>query len=215
MSATVTVQGSSVVPAQPDEVEIGIEVSYIDQTAEQALAEVARRSGRIENVFAELGIGRDRWTTSGIAVREHTEWDRKSGEHVHRGYSALTRLMLRLNDAALVGRLMNEAIGRANARVEGPWWRIAPTNPSRVEACRRAAEDARRKAEGYASAFGMRLGAVIEITEPGINVGPSRSSEHSRGLMVLADEPLQEVNVQAGSLDVTANVIVTFALQPG
>ena len=44
----------------------------------------------------------------------------------------------------------------------GPRWWIAPDNPARVEACRQAAAEAKRKAEAYADALGLRLGAVAE-----------------------------------------------------
>jgi uncharacterized protein YggE len=213
MSATVTTRGTASVPAQPDEVEISLEIAYVDRTADAALTEAAARSETLGALFSELQIGRERWTTSGVSVREHSEWDRTRGEHVARGYIATNRLILRLPDSSLLGTLMNEATRRSKVRIDGPWWRIAPDNPAHVAACRAAALDARRKAEGYAAALDLRLGAVTEITEPGIPSGPQRQMKEGRALMSVAMDAAPEMEVHAGSLDVTASVIVTFALE--
>lgn len=211
MSSTVSVLGTATVPAHPDEVEVALSLSYVDTTAEAALAEVSERSQRLQTLFEELSIERDRWSTSGISVREHTEWDRTSGEQVHRGFMASNRLAVRLRDALIVGRLMNEATRRTQAGIDGPWWRIAPDNPARIEACRLAAIEARRKAEGYASGLDVRVGAVMEITEPGVSIQPPRPMMQARAMKALAMDAAPEVDVHAGSLEVSATVIVTFA----
>jgi uncharacterized protein len=213
MAATVTTRGTAVVPAQPDEVEMALEVSYVDRAADAALAEAAARSEALTMLFGELGIGRDAWTTSGVSVREHTEWDRVKGEQVHRGFIASNRLSLRLAESGVIGRLMHEATRRTKARIEGPWWRVALDNPARIDACRQAALDARRKAEGYAAALDLRLGSVMEIAEPGVSPGSVRQLKDSRALMSAAMESAPEMDVQAGNLEVSANVVITFALE--
>src|SRR5688572_23370680 len=100
MSATVTVRGEAIVKAQPDEVELQVEVAYLGKTPEEALAEVARRSEALTALFDELSIPRVRWTTSGVAVEETSEWDQRAQQQVHRGYTATNRVALRLADAA-------------------------------------------------------------------------------------------------------------------
>lgn len=212
MASIVAVEGTAVANARPDEVELSLAVTYLDTSAHQALSEVAARSEQIEHLLSELGIEERQWTTSGAVVNEHTEWNRDTGQQVHRGYVATNRILLRLDDASQVGKLMNEATRRAQARISGPWWRIAPDNPAHIEACKAAAQDARRKAEAYVSALGARLGAVLEISEPGIEIEPQPRMGMAKGMALMSAEASSEVNVHAGDLQVSAKVIVKFAL---
>jgi uncharacterized protein YggE len=211
MSATITVAGTAVVPAQPDEVAIGIALSHLAPTPDAAITEVASRSRQLEAIFDEMQIGRDRWTTSGVSVNEEREWDGK--RQIHRGYRAGTRVQLRVADAELVGKLMHESVRRCQASIDGPTWLIAPDNPAYDDARRRAATSARSKAETYAAALGARLGAILSVTEPGLTVEPPRPMPKAMRTMAMDAAP--EINVQAGDLDVSATVIVTFGLEQG
>ncbi|HWC31751.1 MAG TPA: SIMPL domain-containing protein, partial [Actinomycetota bacterium] len=89
---------------------------------------------------------------------------------MRKGFRASSSVTVRIDDVAIIGKLMSEATGRARAEVRGPWWGVKPDNAARAEACRLAATDARRKAEAYAAALGKRLGDVLEV------VGTVRSS---------------------------------------
>ncbi|HWC70103.1 MAG TPA: SIMPL domain-containing protein, partial [Actinomycetota bacterium] len=101
------------------------------------------------------------------------------------------------------------SIDQAKAEVRGPVWWIAPDNPARIEACKRAAAEARRKAEAYAEALGMRLGAVSEIREAsdrGMSPMP-----RAKAMTLAAAEPAIEVD--PGELNVDALVEVSFRLE--
>lgn len=212
MSATITVSGTAVVPAQPDEVAIGIALSHLAATPDAAITEVAGRSRQLEAIFEEMEIGRDRWTTSGVSVNEEREWDGQ--RQVHRGYKAGTRVQLRVADAQLIGRVMHESVRRCQASIDGPTWVIAPTNPAHDEARRLAAQSARAKAETYASALGIRLGSILTVTEPGLSSGPPPQPV-AKFARAMAMDAAPEINVQAGELDISATIIVTFALEQG
>lgn len=209
----VTVRGEAVVSGRPDEVVLSLAVTAVERSPEEALEVVARRSEELEAILAESGVEPDRWTTSGLSVAEEREYEKN--RWVNRGYRATNAVTVRLSEASGVGRLMREATSRTSARVDGPWWRIAPDNPARGEACRRAAAEARRKAEAYAEALGMRLGRVRSVTEPGLT---ARHDVSMRPLLRAAPQALAapepaEVPVQSGELDVGAAVEVTFELQ--
>lgn len=214
MASVVTVEGTAIVNARPDEVEIALTVTYVDNSPHEALTEVASRSAQLEALLAELGIEERQWTTSGAIVNEQTEWDRQTSQQVHRGYLATNRISLRLQDESLIGKLMSEATRRAQARISGPWWRIAPENPARIEACRAAALEARRKAEAYAAALDVRLGVVLDISEPGIDFEPSPRMGMAKPMSLMSAEAPSEINIHAGDLHVSASVIVRFALHP-
>jgi uncharacterized protein YggE len=52
------------------------------------------------------------------------------------------------------------------ARIDGPSWQIAESNPVRLQAAREAAAQAERKARAYAEGVGARLGPLLKLAEP-------------------------------------------------
>ena len=218
-TGTVTVRGSALVSAQPDEAELVIEIMAVEKSHEKALANVSRRSETLQKTFTELDIPESARTTSGISLGEEVDW--KDGRRHHKGYRATNRVAVRLDDVDLVARLMNQAITQSDATVQGPNWQIAVTNPARVDAFRKAAEDARRRAEAYASALGARLGDVLNVIEPGLVVRTQQ--EHSLVMPApvkagAAPSRLRgggppDIQIEPGAQDLGASVEVTFALE--
>jgi uncharacterized protein len=210
MSGTLTVRGQGLASAQPDEVALQIELTALEQTPEGAFTEVATRSERLAMVLDELDVAAPNRSTTGAIVREEHEY--QNDRRVHRGYRGISRVVVRLSDASNIGRLMKEAASAAQARFEGPWWKIAPENPARAEACRLAAADARRKAEAYAEALGVRLRAIEMVTEPGVSREPQRYRREPVHVLAMSAGP-PELEVEAGELEVAAAVEVTFHLE--
>jgi uncharacterized protein YggE len=204
--ATIKVRGHAVVPADPDDAELALELSAVRPTPDDAYTDVAARSERLEALFGELDIRREARSTAGVAIREHREYDQQ-GRPQHRGYVAASRVIVRLGDPSLLARLMREAVTRVEARVAGPAWRLAPDNPARLEAYRDAALDARRKAEACAAALGLRLGSLLEAQEPAADV------REAFGLAMLDSIDQPEIPVTPARLDARAVLEVTFALE--
>jgi uncharacterized protein YggE len=211
-SPTVTVRGQAVVSGKPDEARLALEIKSLYSTPQEALADVAARSEELEKVLDELDVGEEDRTTSGVTVRE--ERDYSKGEYIHRGYIASNMMLVTLNDARIVGRLMREATNRSQARISGPRWQIALDNPARAEAYRQAAANARSKGEAYVEALGARLGAVVSVAEPGL--GRVESQFHLADAMAAPStmaDAAPTVEVHAGDLDISALVEVVFRIE--
>lgn len=215
-TGTVTVRGQAVIPGEPDEAHVFIEIKAVEKSPQKAMADASARSDRLQAIFEELAIPSKDRVTSGISVGDEWEWT--SGKHKHLGYHAVNRVSVRLDDAGVVSKLIAEATERCEATVRGPSWEIAAANPARVEAFRAAAEDARRKADAYASALGVRLGDVLTVIEPGLAV---RTHQRHEVMPVpapgaapgAARSPAPDIPVDPGALDIPAAVEVTFALE--
>jgi uncharacterized protein YggE len=211
----VTVRGEALVPGEPDEAHVFLEIKAVEKTPQKAMADVSERSASLQQIFAELDVPDAARATSGISIAEETEWDARSSRRKHLGYRAVNGISVRLDDVDRVARLIAEATERCGATVRGPTWQIALANPARAEAFRAAAEDARRKAEAYASALGVTLGDVLSVIEPGLAV---RIQRHElRPAPAPAASPQSsappEIQIDAGALDIPAAVKVTFALE--
>lgn len=218
-TGTVTVRGEALVPGEPDEAHVFLEIKAVEKSPQKAMADASERSDRLQTIFEELDIPPLARATSGISVGEETEWS--SGKRKHLGWHAVNRVSVRLDDAEKVARLIAEATERCEATVRGPSWQIALANPARVEAFRAAAEDARRKAGAYASALGARLGDVLTVTEPGLlartqqrhEVVPPPAALPAMAAPGRAPAPAPDIQIDTGALDIPAAVEVTFALE--
>jgi uncharacterized protein YggE len=207
--ATITVRGHGTSWAQPDEVEVGLTVEAVRPRAAEAFAEATRLATDTAALCEELGVPAASRTTSRISLAEH-------GEHTstgwqHRGYRAASRIAVRSGDAELASRLVSEAAERLEARIDGPTWRVAHDNPAHTEARRRAAADARSKAEEYAAALGGRVGALAAIAEPG--TAPPGPPQPRAAYAV--HQEISPMPLDGGEHEVVAEIDVTFRLEQG
>jgi uncharacterized protein YggE len=216
-SATVTVQGRAVVAGEPDEADIRLSLSSVRNTRDEALSEVAQQSDELERILDELDIPESARRTSGLRVAAETEYDGTTKKTVHRGYRASNVMTLRLAEHATIGALLRQASRRLLPDISGPYWRLALDNPAYTEACTQAALDAKRKADAYASALGVRLGPVQRVSDPEVNYGMRGGFEYHDHLKLMSDaSPDPSIEVHRGELDVASVVEVTFSLeQPG
>jgi uncharacterized protein len=203
----ITVRGEAVVSAVPDEVRFRLSVSAVRSRHAEALQDVTARSHELDSLLDELGIPKTKRSTSGISIRENREWVEERS--VHRGYEALSSIVVRLDDPSIAGRLLEGAVEHAQALVDGPWWSVDGDNPARLEACAKAARDARRKAEAYAEASGLGVGPIVSIRE-------AVETPWRGGGMVLSGVAraagAEEIGIEPGQLDVFASVTIAFAI---
>lgn len=201
--ARVTTRGSAVVAGRPDEGTWTVDLSAVAAAPDAALAQVGERAAALSTLLDELSIPAEMRSTTGVTVRE--EFTHTDGTRTPAGFRAQSLTTVRLSDPAGAGALLQGATQRAQAEVRGPSWWIAPDNPARLEASRRAASEAKRKAQAYAEALGLALGAVAEIKEPSAGTSPL-----ARASALAMTAP---IDVDPGELQVEAQVEVTFLLE--
>ena len=213
--ATITIQGQGFAPAAPDGIRFRLTLSGTRARSDEALQDVTARSERLDALLAELGIPDEARSTTGLSIREQREWvtETEGGAHrersVHRGYEAQNSILVRLDDPASSGRLVQRAVEEADAFVDGPWWHVAAENPGHLEACAEAARDAQRRAEAYAEALGLRLGAVRSISD-----SVATPWERPTGMMRAGGgraEP-EGIGIDA-NLELSATVTITFDIE--
>lgn len=202
--ATVSVRGRGRVAAQPDEVEVGLTVEALRDSAAEASSSASELAQAVIDLCEELGVPAASRTTSRVSLAEH-------GEHTndgwrHRGYRGTARLAVRLTDASEASRLLTEAAARLQVRLDGPTWRIDDANPGPAEARRLAAVDARAKASEYAEALGARLGPLVSVAEPGTGAS-------TRDDGVVTRYAAAAMPIEAGEHEIVAELDVTFQLE--
>jgi uncharacterized protein len=201
---TITVRGTATAPGRPDDLRIVLTLSTMAPSPDDALEGVGGRSDRLRSLLDAAGVPAGDRSTSAITVGEVREWD--GHRQVSRGYQASVTTAVRLADAAALGPLLARAVAEVEPEVSGPTWRLAPDNPARLEACRLAVADARRRAQAYAEALGAGLGPVVAVAE----VGTAHDGFDQPAMMRSAGGP----SIETGDIDVSASVDVVYRLEP-
>lgn len=204
---TVTVQGTALLRCEPDEAMLWITLTALVHAPGAALADVSRRSDALVAMLDELAIAKHDRSTTGVSVYE--EFDHIQEGRRLLGHRAISQVSVRLGDPDLIGRLIGRAAEELGARIDGPRWQVAQTNPVRLQAAREAAANAQRKAQAYAEGAGAKLGRLVRLTEPHDTHMAARAAGELRPVAV---EPMP---VEPGEHEVAASIQATFALMPG
>ncbi len=210
---TITMNGVGTASVPPDRVEIRLQVVGEDRDKGRAYEKAARHSKRLVGLLDELEIPETRRITTGVQVDRRYD---ERGQSV--GHRAQATVQVRLDADGPLSSLISRAVDEAEANVGGPYWSVSGRNPQHLEVVRRAATDARQRAEVCADSLGLALGRPIRIQEEG---GNRPRHQVKMAMMAGALQPMgaaagpSQVDVESGSVLLEARVIVTFALAPG
>lgn len=200
----VEVTGSGAATAVPDVVVLDTRVQAEAPDVATALAQAASRVAAALQAAADHGVAdRDR-RTSGMGV--NPRWDREGQRVV--GYTAHHAVRLVIRDRERVGDVIGAMAGAAGDAfgLDAVTLEVADPAPLLVRARGAAFEDARSRADQYASLAGRPLGPVLRVTEGGGYAPPT--PRFAKAAMDLAGG----MPVEAGESTMTASVTVRFGL---
>ena len=206
---TVTVRGEAVLRAEPDEAILWITLTALENDPGQALADVSQRSEQLAAILDDLGAATTDRSTAGVTVYE--EFDHTASGRRSLGHRAAASTSVRLTDPELIGQLITKATTNLQARIDGPHWQIAAQNPVRLDAAHEAAADGQRKAQAFAAGVGAKLGHLIRLNEPDVDLAGPRM--HRAGIQRARAAAAGPMPIEPGEHEVTAAIDVTFALE--
>ncbi|MEA2686109.1 MAG: uncharacterized protein QOE93_1304 [Actinomycetota bacterium] len=152
----------------PDRAIIRVTVEADGGAREDAYREAARLAGQVDSVIAGRVAATDRVQVTSLVVHPKTRW--RKGESVRTGWRASRTSVAEVVDFSVLGDLLAE-LAAAGGAVDGPTWELDLTNPVHGRARELAGADARRRADAYAAALGLRVVGVAWVAEPGLR-GP-------------------------------------------
>lgn len=183
METQIIVRGTGQSRTLPDRAVLRVTVDGEGGSREQAYEMATPLARQVDEVVASYGEAVDRAMTGTLVVQPKTRWRR--GETVRTGWRASRTSVVEFKDFTRLGNLVAELVG-AGGEVHGPFWQLDPTNAAHAEARRLAAEDARRRADVYAAALGLRVDTVAWVAEPGLRVGETPHQPVARGITLAA-----------------------------
>jgi uncharacterized protein YggE len=169
MEREIVVRGTGEARALPDQASLRVEVTTDHKTQEEAHDARTKLAASVDEVLSRHADAIARTTIASLLVQPRTRWHR--GEDVRSGWRASRTSFVDVVTLDALGEIMAGLVD-AGAAVQGPQWSMAPTNPAYDQARAAAAEDARRRAQSYATALGLSLGPVAWLAEPGLRRDP-------------------------------------------
>ena len=202
----VVVTGEGVVASVPDMAIVRLGVSAQKESASDAMEATSNAMTAILERLSERGVASADMQTSGLNIYPVMSNSSSSGAaDGPAGYNASSMLSIRLRDINALGGVLDALIQDGVNRVDGIEFTIQDMGPILEEARKRAVADARAKAELYATAAGVTLGEVLEISESG---GAAPGPMMMRAAMVLDAVP-----VAIGETETRAQVTVVYGIE--
>ncbi len=202
---TVNADGSS--EARPDMAIVNLGVTTEGQTAAAALAENARRMTALTAALRRAGVAERDIQTSNVSVYPQQVYGEGQAPRIT-GYQANNSVTVKVRRIDNTGRVIDAAVGAGGNTVNGVSFTHADPDAQLDVARRDAIAEARRRAELYANALGMRVNRIVSVSEGGGYAPP----------MPVALERFQAQDAAAtpispGEIETRVSVNVTFELR--
>ncbi|MGH6949474.1 MAG: SIMPL domain-containing protein [Vitreimonas sp.] len=201
---SVSAEGKS--EARPDMATINLGVTTEGQTAQAALAENARRMSALMQALRRAGIAERDIQTSNVSVHPQQQY-RENQPPLITGYQANNTVTARIRRIDNTGRTIDAAVGAGGNAIHGVSFSHADPDAQLDIARRNAIAEARRRAELYANALGMRVHRIVAVQEGG-GYAPPIPVAMERMAAQDASTP-----VSPGEIETRVNVSVTFELR--
>lgn len=205
--AQITVTGEAVVQAVPDMATISLGVTTMGATGSEAMD---ANSAALAKVIARLkaaGIAERDLQTQNLSLNPNwSSYDSSvsGAPQTITGYTASNILSVKVRDLAVLGAVLDAAVGDGANTLNGLSFDLSQPRPAQDAARTEATKDARARAELLAAAAGVKLGRVLSISE-------TQSYGQPMPVAYKADAAMA-VPVQAGEVGMSASVTVVFEI---
>ena len=207
---TLTVVGNGKVTAEPDIARILFQVGgeRFDALA-KARTDAATRMLRCIAALTAAGIAdRDRRTGAFVAGPE-LEWRKGRQETV--GYAVRSVIRVTVRDLSAAGELIDAVMAAGASSLSGPSFEVEDDAAIRIAAQTAAVRDARAGADAQAAALGITITGVASVS-PADGGGFAPQPIYRMAAMAMDAGAAPETPIEAGTVDVTASVQVTFLI---
>ena len=205
-SGTLTVTGTALVNAAPDQATLSLGVTTTGATAAAAMgANNDAASAVIARLIAAEVADRDMQTT-GLSLNPNWVMNAAGTAQEIQGYTASSTLTVRIADLDAAGAILDAAIADGANTLNGLTFGLADPRPLEDDARKAAVADALARAQVLAAAAGETLGPIVSMTE-----GAGAQQPMPMLFKAAADSA---VPLAAGEVGVSAEVTIVWQLKP-
>ncbi len=204
--AAISVTGEAHISVPPDLAQIDAGVTSEAKTAREASEANNAAMSKVLTALKGAGIEQKDYQTSRLSLQPQISSSKTSAPSAIVGYRASNRVTIRLRDITKVADVIDALVGAGANDIGGINFMVSQASKLLDEAREQAIADARRKAEIYAKAAGVTLGAPLSISEAG-SPGPIAFGRLSAGVP-------QSVPIAPGEETLHITVSVSWAIKP-
>ena len=211
-AGTITVTGVGSADALPDQATITTGVLTRAQTATEALDQNSERMRVIIAALQDAGLEDRDIQTRNFSVQPDYVYD-NNNDGIQEppklvGYTIANDLTIYIRNLEQTGELLDQLIRLGANQVRGISFGVQDQSALMEAARKSAILDARARAELYAETAGVKLGRVLQISEPSGRTSPSPVFA-----MAASAEARAEVPIAAGEISVSSSITIVFEIE--
>ena len=203
--SAISVTGEATISVPPDLAQVDAGVASDAKTAREASEANNTAMAKVLSALKGLGVAEKDYQTSRLSLQPQYPPNR-SGPAPIVGYHANNRVTIRLRDITKVANVIDTLVAAGANDIGGINFMVSQASKLLDDARTQAIADARRKAEIYAKAAGVTLGAPLSISEAG-SPGPVFRSKMAA--------PMAIAPVAQGEETLSVAVNVSWAIKQG
>jgi uncharacterized protein YggE len=208
--AAISVTGEASISAPPDLAQIDAGVASDAKTAREASEANNAAMGKVLAALKGAGIDEKDYQTSRLSLQpQYANRPGYSGSAPTAivGYRASNRVTVKLHDVAKVASVIDTVVAAGANDIGNINFSVSQVSKLLDDARDKAVADARRKAEIYAKAAGVTLGAPLGISEGGAPAPVFRAK------MAMSMATAAPVPIAQGEETLSVSVSVTWAIK--
>jgi uncharacterized protein YggE len=168
--SAITVSGEASVSVAPDLAQIDAGVASDAKTAKEASDANNAAMGKVLLALKGAGIAEKDYQTSRLSLQPQYAPNRSTGASPVAGFRASNRVTVKIRDVTKVASIIDTLVGAGANDIGNISFEVTQASKLLDDAREQAVADARRKAEIYAKATGVTLGAPLSVSEGGAPV---------------------------------------------
>ena len=204
---TITVNGEATISVPPDTAQIDSGVTTEAKTAREASDANNKAMGGVLQALKNAGIAEKDIQTSRLSLSPQSAASRNANAPFQIvGYRASNRVTVTIRDITKVAETIDVLVGAGANEISGIGFVVSKASKLLDEARTEAVSDARRKADIYARAADVSIGAPLSITEE-TTPGPIPYRKLAAGVSAAAP-------VAQGEETLRVTISVSYELKP-
>jgi len=206
--SAITVSGEATVSAAPDLAQIDAGVANDAKTAKEASDANNAAMGKVLLALKGAGIPEKDYQTSRLSLQPQYAPNRSTGASPVVGFRASNRVTVKIRDVTKVAGIIDTLVSAGANDIGNISFEVTQSSKLLDDAREQAVADARRKAEIYAKATGVTLGAPLSVSEG------SAPMPLFKARMTAAAPMAAPAAVAPGEETLSVTVNVSWAIKP-
>jgi uncharacterized protein len=211
MPQTLNISATAEVRAVPDTAMISAGVVTQNPTAKAAMQANATRMSAVMDAIKAAGIDAKDIQTTGINLQPQYRYA-ENQPPVVTSYQASNNVNVRIRKIDGVGPVMDALVAKGANQINGPTFTLANEEAALDQARKEAVARARKRAELYADAAGLRVKRILSISE-GSSIAPPMPM--MRAMAMESKQAMADTPVAPGETSLSVTVNMMFELGEG